>query len=280
MWITFENELGSIHMSGGSKGMWRITNAEGLYPVQYDAQTVSMSGQDGQKTLSLASMARTISLKGDISAKESPQILTKASEIFSRSGYIKIVKGTKKRKIAARCTAFIPEREYGGIRQFVLQFICDDPFFTDFEENNIYIQTVEKLLYGGFTLGDGIIFSTGNSSAVINNMGTKATQPVIEISNPLTDMAGSRITVSNETTGQKLTLNIKVGGDDLLVIDIPGRKIMLNGDDRLDILSEDSFLSDFHLESGRNTISVETGSNSDRLTVKCIYDNRYDEAIV
>ena len=280
MWISFENELGVIRMTGGGESTWRLIAAEGLEPVQYDAETVRMSGREGQTTSSLSSLARTISLKGDIAVNNSSQVLSKAAEILSGNGYLKISKDTKKRKIPARCTAFLPERDYGGVRSFVMQFICDDPFFTDFESKEEYIRTVEKLLYGGFTLGEGIYFSLGSSSAVVNNMGTKYAEPIIEITNDLSNMVGNTITIRNETAEQTLIINAKLSGEDRLVIDIPQRKILLNDTERLDMLSEESFLSSFYLLSGKNLISVDTGSNSDRLTVKCIFDNRYIEAMV
>ncbi|MDD4690136.1 MAG: phage tail family protein [Eubacteriales bacterium] len=280
MHVEFENEFGKIHMSGGGQDVWRITTIEGLGPAQHQGDTVIIKGRDGQVTSSLSAMARTITIQGDISARNSRDLLISASNILSKEGYLKIGNGTKHRKIKARPIAFIPEREYGGIRSFVLQFICDDPFFTDIEINNKIISSVEKLLYKYFTIQDGIYFSKGSTKCVINNQGFKETEPIISISNIGEAMQGQKLNVHNETTGHTIIVNHSLTPEDRVTIDIPNRLVFLNNEKRFDILDENSFLSDFYLQIGMNTLSIDTGNSSDRLLISCKYDNKYVEAIM
>lgn len=279
MYITFENELGSIRITGGGGGTWQLIEAEGLDNVQYDAQTAYMSGREGRVTTAMQSLERSISLKGDIIAKNSSALLTKVAQILGNEGRLKIVSGTKKRMINARCTAFVPERELGGIRPFVMQFICDDPFFTDLDKKELDLATIERLLYGTLDLTDGIVFSTARTSAIITNSGAKRAEPVVAICS-LTDTLGDVITLTNHTTEQKLTLNTSLLQGDTLMIDVPNRTVTLNGETRFDILSDDSFLSEFYLDVGNNQVSVTTNRNGDRLVASVDYYNKYNEAMM
>jgi len=279
MYITFENEFGSIRITGGGDGSWRLIAAEGLDPVQYDVQAAYMSGREGRAVSALQSLERTITLKGDIAVKNSEQVLARVSRILSCEGKLKIVKNTKQRMITARCTAFVTEREQGGIRPFVMQFVCDDPFFTDLTAKERDISTVEKLLYGSFTLSDGIYLSIGYADAILTNSGVKAAEPVITIGCHK-DIQGSVITITNRTTGQELRLNLALKAGESLVVDIPQRRILADNIQRFDILSEDSFLSEFHLLPGNNQLTIATDHNSDRLTARVSYYNRYNEAMI
>lgn len=278
MYITFENNIGSIRITGGG-GVWQLIEVDGLGGATYDVQTAYIKGREGRVTSSLQSLERSISLKGDITAKDSMHLVTQAGRVLDSEGRLKIEHGTKKRMINARCTAFIPEMERGGIRPFVMQFVCDDPFFTDFNPQVIDVATVEKLLYGTLDLTDGVMFSTGRTKAVINNMGVKKAEPVVEVSCN-NDMTGDVITITNPTTNQLLNINYSLKAGDKLKVDIPKRTVELNGEQRFDILSTNSFLSDFYLAPDKNQVEITTNHPNDRLTASIIYNNRYNEAIV
>ncbi len=278
MYITFENEAGSIQMTGGGNSTWRIIAAEGFDIAQYDTQAAYIKGKEGRTVSTLQSLERSITLKGDIITKNSTLLLTKAAQILDKKGKLKITQGSKKRMIEARCTAFVTEKERGGIRPFVIQFVCDDPFFTDFAEQSADISTIEKLLYGTLDLSEEICFSIGRTKLIINNRGVKNAEPVVIISSA-SAMQGQVITLSNSVTGQSITINYILTPEDELVIDIPKREIRLNGERRFDLLAANSFLSDFYMIPDENEIAVETNNNSDRLTASIKYFNKYNEAM-
>ena len=68
---------------------------------------------------------------------------------------------------------------------------------------------------------------------------------------------------------------------DVVKIDIPNRRLTSSRLGTItEQLSDDTYLSDFRLERGRNVIGVSVGDAQSGAVVACIFNNKYLESAV
>lgn len=284
--MTFENAYGSIEFGGGDAPVYRTTEVTGLGPPQKEFNVVSYAGQAGQETIAEKDLPRVITLGGDLCRTEGVQEeLSRMARVLYHPGELKIHSGSKKRKIACRCTAFDdPERRGPNVARFVVQFTADNPFFTDFEPREIPVFQRELLLEGSFTLP--CMFSKRTSRQNIFNMGDVKTEPIFTIYSLDSDAETSAIdgetgiVVTNHTTGQHIQLECSTTPGEVITIDIPNRRVESSKNpDIITTLTGDSFLSNFWLAEGGNDVEVISYNTGETISVICRYDNQYVEAV-
>lgn len=275
MLIEFKNDLGKIVL--GSNRETRIIEVDGVGLAPKTRNTVNYAGIVGQNKLSETVNARTITIKGDIKSSSPQNILTRMIRILNNSGTLILRVGSKRRCISAECTNFDISDRNSAYQPFILQFICDYPYFSDITQTNIYIFEVEKRLKTTFTLP--CVFSERIIKQDIYNSGDVICEPIFEITALTGSEKSGNITIENTTTAQQITLNYTLSEGEVITVDIENRKI--TSDKNADIiysLDDDSYLSDFWLEKGSNVISVTNGSGGE-ISVICKFCNKYIEAV-
>lgn len=272
--MIFQNERGKLCFSGGGKAMLSITEISGLGMSPKSFETAVYVETPGQKTLSETREARVITVAGDICGKS---MLSKTIRVLDAPGWLMIYGDGKIRKIYARCISFEQGKRYGQYHRFVLQFSCDSPYFEEKDESKVALFLRIDEIKSPFVLP--CRFSSRTSSATVINRGDVEAEPVFEIhfSNGAEELWD--VTIQNEQTGEKLTLSIPAVAGDCVTVDVEKRKIYnQKGENLLSALSQDSYLSRFHLKSGANLISV-TSEQADGINVICRFVNRYLEAV-
>lgn len=278
--IRFYNETGSIDFGGGASGSnWKVTGADGLAFCGRTFTHAKYAGQDGQKTTSVTVNARTITLSGDVFCGDGfSKEFKSAMTVLEEEGIIEVRTGLGTRLIKARCSDFRDSGRKGQYMLFVVQFICDDPYFEDADKTEIAIYKQRPLLDNSFTFPGK--FSERISRRNIVYEGTREAEPVFFISIDEGVEGENQLVIHNHTSGEKLTFNYGGVFGDFITVDIKSRKIYnQDGESLLKYLADDSFFDGFHLFPGDNDIEVINRNVNTGITVDCRYANRYSEAV-
>lgn len=282
MEIRFDNALGSIRFRGAGAGGIRLLAVSGLGLVKKEVNVTSYLGQAGQELLSEKDLARTITLSCDLQSENVRRELSRIMKILYRAGTITLSAGKRRRMIACRCSEF-DEPDYCGrnIAKFALQFTCDNPYFTDCEEQTASVLNREKLLYGSFTFP--CMFSKRTSRMTLINSGDVEAEPVIMLYNTATKSALGEdygIEIVNHTTGQSILIERATTNGEVITVDVPNRSITssLSGD-ITHSLSQDSYLSNFIFAVGTNDIEAVNYNEGEEISVVFHWKNQYLEAV-
>lgn len=286
MYLSFENELGKINLNGG---IWRIKDIEGLGLAEKSVSVITYPDTDGRELLSVVTYGRDITLSGDILRHgEAKNELERAIRILNRNGVLKIHTGSKKRKIACRCSLFSAgTKERNAVYQsFVMQLTCDYPYFEDFEKKCFKVFKREDLICDSFRLPS--VFTKRTSRVNVLNSGDEDTYPcflVICESEQKGDSFG--VEIINHTTNQSFKLDYKLSGDEEINIDFSNRTISSNlkteennEGNLIGFMSQDSFLSEFYLIPGNNDIEFVNVGGTGSVTSLCEFSNKYVEAVI
>ena len=304
--ISYENTIGKLQLGGGrDTHIWRVLEADGLGLAAKQFNAVAYPTEIGQRTLSETINARTITLKCDIRSPKGAQYeIARALRILNRPGTLTIHSGITKRKINARCAAAEQGERHGGYHVFVMQFLCDYPYFEDTCHTNVPVFRRENLIGAPRTAASGhplslgqfelpYMFSRRTTSANVINLGDVDTEPVIHIhiQGSLFPDAGRNIKITNTATNQTLELDLDAYitaelakgrsiTEDEITLNIPERTVYNKyGENLISTLSNDSFLSDFWLECGSNIIEADN-TVSTMCVVECEFSNKYIEAVL
>ncbi len=276
--ITFQNEFGTISMTGGGKGAaWKIREITGLGIPERSFAYNTYAGVAGQELSSVSVLARTITINVDIDCIVSALSMSRAARILNADGRLVIRNGIKCRAIDSRCISFTKTEKRAAFFEGVLQFTADNPYFHDCEPREVIVAEKKETLTFPFTLPT--VFSTRVSRADVVVSGDCASEPVITVRGESAENS-SALTVTNETTGACILLNHGIVQGETIEINIPNRTVTLKteqGESTLiGALSNDSYLGGFVLNSGANRIRCETEA---RISAKVTYDNNYLEAM-
>ncbi len=278
--IRFYNETGSIDFGGGrSVSFWKVTSADGLAFCGRNFTCAKYAGQDGQKTTDVTVNARTITLSGDaLCCDDFAQEFKSAMTVLENEGVIEIKTELGTRRIKARCCDFRENGRKGKYMLFVVQFVCDDPYFEDADKTEIAIYKQIPLLDADFTFPGK--FSERICRRNIMYEGTREAEPVFFISIDEGKDGDNQLVIKNHTSGENLTFNYGGVMGDFITVDIKNRKIYnQDGESLLKYLADDSFFDGFHLFPGSNDIEVINRNVNTGITVNCRYANRYSEAV-
>lgn len=278
MRVTLKNDYGSIDMQGGGHPVWNITSYDGLGLPPKTYNVVQYAGSAGQRTLSEAAQARTITIGGDIGGRYPAQEIAKANRLFDRPVEVIIYTGNKHRKTQCRVTSF--SAEPGHIcRKFTLQMVSDSPYFEDLAAQSVMVHERTNHLLGQFSFASAtakIQISTLTNESDIVNLGDVQTEPIFYVSNNTGTTITDGFTILKNGGEQKLSINASISDGETVTVNIPRRRITgSNGRNLIDTISDDTFLSDFWLDVGTNHIKVESGNKN--LSVRCEYANQYVE---
>ena len=279
--ITFENSRGILRLGGGSDSIWRMTAVTGLGMSAKSFQTAACFTEAGQRTISERRQARTITLSGDLYAKEADcrRRMEEAIRILDIPGWLLVRSGGKARRIWGRCTNFEETGRMGPYRKWVMQFCCDCPYFEKVGNDSIALFKRQKEIKGEFTLPQ--YFSTRVSEGVVVNTGDVEAEPVLYIYFGIGTKEDEEITLTlkNERTESTLDIKLTPKVGDTVTVDVAARKVYNGrGENLITSLSKESRLGSFYLATGVNKVSAVTSSYSG-LSVVCRFTNRYLEAV-
>ena len=286
----YENQWGTIHFKGGSRahgaGIY-VKAVTGLGMPGKEYQIASYVNRPGQEVISARDLERVITLSVDVCSRHNVQEEVRCmTSVLYHPGTLTILSGTVHRKIACRCSGMEPP-EYQGkhIVSVILQLTCDNPYFTDDMPHKVTLFARRDLVSGTFTLP--CVFTERTTRKTVTNQGDVSVEPVVTIYNTGSAAVESELTddygiyVVNHTTNKTLTLLYHTVPGEFITLDIPSRRVTsnLNGN-LIASLAQDSFLSDFCLETGTSDIEVIRHNPSEEINVLLTYDQQYIEAVV
>jgi len=285
MHITFENELGKVNLNDG---IWRIKDIDGLGLIEKTVKVITYPDVDGQELVSAVTGARYITISGDIKRKRGLVSDEKrAMRIFYKPGYLKISKGTIKRRIFCRCTSFSAgTSDRNAVFQgFVIQLVCDYPFFEDPEDKKAVLFERENLILNSFTLP--CVFTRRISRIKAVNYGDTLTRPKIYLMCEKAPSENGAIEIINHTNGKHFKLLYQMSKNEEIVIDFENRKVTSNQKNEennfgnlIGKMSSDTFLSEFCFETGANDIECIFYGEGGEIHAFCTYSNKYIEAVI
>ena len=279
--VKYKNSRGEVVLSGGGSSPMRLTAIEGLGLAEREYQTASFAGYDGQETVSSKYLARSITISGDVTAINAAEELRRAIDVLCAEGYLYITDGDMSRRIYCNQVAF-PDAERilrGKIASFAFQLVCDSPFFEDSEDTSRAIYERVKNITTPFTLP--MVFGTTVTGASVTVNSRQGAEPILKIYCKKALESAETVKIVNSTTGKTVTLTHTPQAGETITVDIKNRTAVSSKTGNIiSKLTDDTFLSDFKLVYGINELKASVGSISSGITVECIFNNNYAEAII
>lgn len=276
--LYFENERGKVEMFLSGAGPVRVTALSGLGNPPKIYNTVAFAGRDGQKTLSAVTRSRTIIISGDVRLWDE-SLAENMMKIFHEPGNLTIDFGNKKRMIYCSQVDFEEGSRNREFMNFILTLTADGVYFTDTEQTRQPVFERTDLLGGNIIFP--CMFTKKTTQAVVENFGNVNVEPEIIIYNcGDSDNKSGEIVVLNSTTGQSLKLMTDTSKNEIITIDISGRKVTSSTrGDITYLISDDTFLNKFWLSAGKNHISASHTNEGENISVVCCYYSNYREGI-
>jgi len=278
--LLYENEWGRLTIA--KEFGLHVKEISGLGVPKQESSVISYVNQPGQLFISKRDTARVITVSCDVlSGKEGLKRLLK---IMHHPGKMTIVSDGQARSIFCRCTTIDEPIKRGSfIRSVVLQFTCDNPYFTDKSPFAATLFLREDIICDTFMLP--CMFSKRVSRRLIHNHGDLRAEPVFKVCNRSKSeteaLEKGGVELINHTTGQRILLECTTDLGETITIDIKNRSVASNVKGNLaTILSQNSFLSDFWLEPGVNDLEAINYNPGEIIDVVLSFDNQYLEAVI
>ncbi len=279
--LKFRNKLGELLMYGDSRGIFRICGIDGLQPPFKEYGTAVYPGYDGQETIFERAEARTITIALEAKLDNSSDVLRDAFNILLGGGTLYIKNGDIDRRIECRRVQIYEVKKLikGKLSSFVVQMVCDNPYFEDGTSTNVPLYKRQKLLSTPFTLP--CRFGSLTIGEALEVKGWIEVEPVIKMYYPKALENSEEITITNHTSGAKIKLNYAPRAGETLTFDIKKRKATSDIEGNIiNYLSDDTFLGDFVLKPGKNVIDIEIGDVTPEFSIECAFSNLYSEAVI
>lgn len=288
MRIVLQNEFGSFEIGGGSHKKARLLTIEGIgIPAKEDTPIV-FEGQAGQTIIGSRDLERVITMSLDFYGDE--REVEKLYRIIHKPVDILFFLGNRRRRIKGRCKVAtdITSIIYHQWQSVALQFVCDNPYFSDFNDTVKAISANEDQfpnvnLDGEWYIELPAIATLRSSKASIYNYGDVEIYPLITLqNNKVADVLSeeSNITLTNLTTGKTITIEYQMSAGENITLDLESRAITsdINGN-IVTYISDDTVLSDFYLAVGKNDIVIEA-SSADNIFAIAHYSNQYISVVI
>ena len=288
MRIVLQNENGSFEIGGGGHKRARLQTIEGVGMPAKEDNTIIFEGQAGQTIIGSRDLERVITMSLDFYGDE--REVEKLYRIIYKPLDILFFLGNRRRRIKGRCKVAtdISSIIYHKWQSVALQFVCDNPYFSDLNDTMQAISANEDMwpnvnLDGEWFIEPGTIATQRSSKTSIYNYGDVEIYPVItltnnKVSNLLSEE--TKITLTNATTDKAITLEYQISPGETVTIDLESRSILsdINGN-IVTCISDDTVLSDFYLATGKNDISIEADS-ADNIFAIARYSNQYISVVI
>ena len=279
MEIRFYNSRGSITFSGRYReGAWCMTACEGLAFSGKTFQTARFGKAAGCSIIDSMENQRTVTISGDICTSDLnfTENYSNSLAVLGDTGTLEIKTALGIRKTEAVCSEFAETGKNKAFRSFCVQFICENPFFESETSEEFYIYKTIPKLNGNFTFPG--VFSQRIASGTVFCAGSAACEPIFFID---TGTAGGKLTVSNKTTGEKISIDYTAMPNELITLDVKKRTVTSSlGKDLTNLLSDDSFFDGFTLIPGENELEAQSDTADTGICVVCRFRPLYREAAV
>ncbi len=296
--ITFQNELGTLSFSGEGSSNLAVSEIQGLGTPDKNYQTRNYIDFDGQTTISSSFTPRTISMVFDIVSGDVSKISSDIYRIFSKGGtlYTEFKNGARRIEVnQIFVDSFVPRGT--ALRSFVVQFICDNPYFSDtYPILKACYETVKNIRYDSKTkswnLDTPLIWGTNSNDVTLINSGDSRVYPTLTVysSGTAEDNRGIellRVDPKNpDNVLQRFAITHKLSDGEVITFcfnqrsDLKRRYIKSSlGTNLLNTRTEDSSLDNFYLEPGENRIILNNLSPGNTLSASITYDNQYVEGV-
>lgn len=283
--IIFENELGAISMGGGSHPSMNVTDISGFSNPKKELKTAVFASGPGSVTTSARDTARTLTVAGTF--RGLPLEVRKIYAILSCEGVLSVYFHRLKLQIKCRCVdgdEFVRISKDGFYR-FALQFLADNPYFSDCEETYIPIFSRINKVKSTFTLP--CVFTERICRVTAHNSGDIVIYPTVFVhgtpavkSSAALQSEEHGILITNQTSGAKIHLKHTVQCGETITIDVKNRKIHSDTAGNItNKISDDTVLSSFFLEVGDNVISVDNYDTDTELSAQLSFKNEYRTAV-
>ena len=279
--FTYKNERGTVTMHGDGSGLFKVIAIDGLGPVEKEYSAAVYTGYRGQETVSSRELPRTLTFSVEVSGKNIKEDIVLALDVLNSPGMLTFSREERQLRIYCNQVQVYDVRRTikGQILSFLIQMVCDNPYFEDKDSTIIPLYKRTKLLKTPFSLPAAFGKIIYDNVAKVN--GSIDVEPTITLYYPEATEEAEFIEITNATTGKKITLNYAPKDSDTVVIDVKNRKITSSASGNLiNYLSDDSFLGDFILKRGINNLSVNLGDMTEGFTCECQYRNFYHEAVI
>lgn len=285
MKLRFYNSIGDVKFNyGTSEGFpFKLTAIDGLALTDKTFDAVTYYGIPGQYTVRENVGARTITMSGDVPISTNFRSnYAKALNVLNAPGTLEIhFNDGESRMIDCRCTAFTPGERHNIYQVYVVQFVCDYPYFKNTKESVLPMFSRQALFNSSFTFPGKL--STRLLRSQHNYIGSVKTEPVIKLITTAEitgGVSGKSIKLQNHTTGAVIELVYTPDVGEVVTIDVPKRTIYNNSGTVLTAnITDDTFLDKFYLIPGINDIESTNYNTSREIVAEAHYFNQYVEAV-
>ena len=280
--IVIQNKNGRIEIGGGRHPTARLIEIAGLGLPASEPNTIKYAGQPGYKMLGRVDMERTITMSLDFDGI--PFDVMKIYRVLQEECELLFFLGGERRKIKGVCLnpTEVENIIFKRMYKFVLQFVCENPYFEDYTDGVISLSTREDKFPTSFEDGKGYItlpaVATKRTAVItVNNRGDMDAYPTVTV------VAGEDsevLIISNLTTGKSITINKEIAAGERIVFDVGNRTIKSDlAGSLLNYISDDTIMSEFVLQRGVNDILATNGSLN-LLTGSVAYKNQYKAVVL
>ncbi|MBE7012203.1 MAG: hypothetical protein E7415_05970 [Ruminococcaceae bacterium] len=296
--IIFQNDIGTLKFSGDRSFQLAIYELLGLGTPEKTYQTRNYIDFDGQTTISSTFNPRTISMAFDITYGDVSEMSAKIYRIFSKGGTLYIDFKNKSRRIEVNQVSVDSFSSHGSsLRSFVVQFTCDNPYFSDNSPiTKPCYETVKNICFDNeaqsWNLDTPTVWGTNNNDVILINSGDSLVYPLITVystgdadSNNGIELLRVNPDKPDEIL-QRFAITHALSDGEVISIcfnqrsDINRRYIKSNlGTNLLNSRTEDSSLDNFFLVPGKNRIILNNLSYGNVISATVHYDNQYVEGV-
>ncbi len=297
-YLIFKNNLGEITFSGSGNSEISVREISGLGTPDKVYRTQEYLDFDGQVTVSSHFAPRTITISFDIVGGNISQKTAEIYRILSQNGTLYTFFDNSQRRIEVNQISVDSFIRHGSrFRSFAVQFICDNPYFSD--HSPIYescYETLGNIVYDeeseSWNLDGPSVWGTHSNDKLLINSGDIKSYPTFTIcsSGSAADSNGFEILRVNPYNSseviQKFSLNYPLSDGETVTVCFDSRsngniRSVTNnlGQNLLSYRSEDSSLSDFWIEPGANRIILNNLSSGNSISASISYENQYIEGV-
>ena len=278
MELRFENELGSIVMSGGGSGEIRITSINGLGVPAYERRLLTSYDFDGAAESARRMPVRSITVSGDLTGGREQAALL--SRILSQPCVMAVICDVFEREVKVSAAEAVFSDKTRSFIKFALSLTCDDPYFYDYAETRKGLFTRERLITEDTVLPS--VFSTRSEETEIVVSGDRAVEPTIVICGGVKKEGDSgSVVIENTTSGKSFTLEYIPAENEIITIDVAARTVTSDiAGNIIGCISDDSFLSDLVIEQGTAALRTVGYGATGSMNAYIVYKNKYIEAMV
>ena len=282
--VQYENAVGKLCFGGGRE-LWNLIKVDGLGLPEKTFQSICYANMPGQITISEKAEPRVITMRGDCHGGD--RAFTEGMRILNQKGRLTFTNAQKTRCIEAYCSHFEVQKKHGMYIEFIVQFTCDDPYFTGAENCQAALYDRRNLVQNSFEMP--CVFTERITGASVLNQGDVETEPIFTITCIKVGAPGETqgICIHNHTTGSVFSLDYVMQQDEVITVDIPNRKIVSslvsennNGGQLIHFLSKETVLGSLYLAVGENKFTAINYNVGGEMIVTCHYQEKYLEAMM